>query len=154
MEWIAKQKRLHRIILDPSGKTVAQVRYGDHGYRLCSQDGKPFTNVSEDQSLHFTITGKAAAGSARIKLSGDDRTLFPPRAESLSLDWGKESLLLRQSPGREISVWRDKRLIGNVKGLLHHNTHLTLPKTATTEMAALVYALADRMAREDEIDIV
>ncbi|ROR30397.1 hypothetical protein EDD66_10248 [Mobilisporobacter senegalensis] len=154
MIWKIKKGILKSRLYHMDDTVVAVIQYRKGSCFIRDMDGKLLWTITEKESLHLTVRGGAGNGEGKIYLSKTSLLIQPPRAERLCLYWKGMEITMKQLDNREIMILKQNKMIGHLTGLLRHTVLIELSDTTTDECAALLYALADRMFREDDIEIV
>ncbi len=136
------------------GAAVAIIQHRKGSYFITDMDSKLLWTITEKVSLHLAVKGSAGNGEGKIYLSKTSSLISPPRAERLCLYWKEHEITIQQLDNREMIILNQNKIIGYLTGLLRHTASIELSDTVTDGCTALLYALADRMIHEDDVDIV
>lgn len=163
MTWKMKKGIIKNIIYDKDQTKVAQVSRKMGNYYISDTGGERILSIVESKPWHFEIIGSgygstsyssAECGSAEIQLAKESPFTRPSRAEQLTLRWKEKSFRIEQSAHRDIRIFQSESEIGEIKDMWKRSVTLEVDGDETLEFAGLIFALAQRMFHEDDIDIV
>ena len=154
MVWKVKRTLLNYTVFHPDHSKIVRITAKRGSYSIEDVMGKGIVFITENRPFNLTINSSAGDGSADIELEVTDSLVRPPRAVQLRLHWNGTIYTINQTNRRDFKIYRSELQIGNITGILKRSACIELPDDETTEFAALLYALADRMLHEDDICVI
>lgn len=154
MTWKMKKGIIKNIIYDKDYKKVGQISRKKGNYYISDMGGERILSIVESKLWHLEMIGSGDYGSAEIHLAKEVPFTRPSRAEQLLLQWKDKSFRIEQSAHRDIRIFQSESEIGGIKDMWKRSLTLEVDGDETLEFAGLIFALAQRMFHEDNIEIL